>query len=275
MTGANHATRPKALILGASGGLGRAYAEALACDGFDLILSGRDSAKLDAVEAWIINRVDVGVSKVVADLCNPDDRARISSLLLAEPNLTWLVNASGIAQWREFITTPINAERALFELNLLAPIDLIRAAYNAFLGRSNATIVQIASGASFYSVPYLAAYCASKGAIVQFITAFREEVRDRGVSIQALCPGFVKTEMFTHAGANAERLPSWIWMSPERVVRESIRSAKRNRAICIPGLRYRLVLFASKWVPMSYSRRVAGWMFGRFEKYQLEARSHS
>ena len=157
----------------------------------------------------------------------------------------------------------------MFQLNLLVPIRLVRSAVEAFERRGGGQVIQIASAAAFFTVPFLSGYCATKTAIVQWLRSIRKENHASKVYVQALCPGFVKTEMFSKAGANADRLPRWIWMSPERVVRESLRAVKLNRTVCIPGRRYRMMIFGLKWVPSSISLWVAGRMFGNFLKYRV------
>jgi short-subunit dehydrogenase len=151
----------------------------------------------------------------------------------------------------------------------LVPVELLRSATQAFSSRGGGTIVHVASAAAFYSIPYLTGYCVTKDAIVQMLVCIREEIKGRGVCIQALCPGFVKTDIFARAGADVQKLPTWIWISPQQVVRESMRAVELDRAVCIPGLRYRLMLLGLKLVPAKISRRIAGRIFGNFSKYRM------
>jgi uncharacterized protein len=258
-----------ALVLGATGGIGQAYCRALAVNKFDLILSGRNVASLDALAEELRSKYAVDVQTLVADLCDAKGRTQVTEVLQNTPHLNWFVNAAGVAQWGASMELSLESQRQLLEVNLVVPMELVRSAIHAFQLRGGGTIVHIASAAAFFSVPFLASYCASKGAIVQWLTSIREEIRGKPICLQALCPGFVKTQMFSLAGADAERLPSWIWISPERIARESIRAAAKNHPVCIPGKRYRLMLLSMRLVPTSVSRRVAGWLFGNFSKYRI------
>jgi len=269
---ANLPARNTALVLGATGGLGKAYCKALASRQLNLIISGRNAMTLEALATELSSVHGVAVTTLVADLCNASDRSQVVALIEKNAKINWLVNSAGVAQWGKFMELSSASQQELFQVNLLTPLEFLRSAVEAFGSRGGGTIVHVASAAAFFSVPFLSCYCASKGAVVQAITSIREEIRGKGVCLQALCPGFVKTDMFARAGADADRLPSWIWMSPERIVRESIGAAKLNRSVCIPGKRYRLILFGMRWVPAQLSRRVAGWMFGNFSKYHISTR---
>lgn len=262
--------RSCALVLGATGGIGRAYCHALARRKCDLLISGRDTARLATLVEELKSLYAIEVNALPADLCSQMGYQQILSVLREDRSVRWLVNAAGIAQWGRFDTVSPEYEQSMFELNLLAPIGLIRAAIDAFRKKGGGAIVHVASTAAFFSVPYLAGYCATKGALVQWVSAISEECRGETVYLQACCPGFVKTDMFMRAGADAERLPAWIWMSADQVAQASLHAADRKRVICIPGVRYQLMLWFTKWVPASLTRRIAGWLFGDVSKYRLK-----
>ena len=271
-TKANSSAGNTALVLGATGGLGKAYCKALASRQFNLVISGRNAMALDVLATELGSEHGVAVNTLVADLCNASDCSRVLALLEQNAKINWLVNSAGVAHWGKFMELSLASQQELFQVNLLTPLELLRSAAEAFRRRGGGTIVHVASAAAFFSVPFLSSYCASKGAVVQAMTSIREEIRGDGVCLQALCPGFVKTEMFARAGADSDRLPSWIWMSPDRIARESIRAVELNRSVCIPGKRYHLMLFAMRWLPAQISRRVAGWLFGNFSKYRISTR---
>ncbi len=258
-----------ALVLGATGGLGQAYCHALARRNLDLILSGRNTLMLEKLRTELVAEYDVNVTTHVADLSVETDLQGVLHLIQNNEKLDWLINAAGLAQWGQFRELPSDNEQAMFQINLLTPLRLVRAAIEAFDSRGGGKVVHIASAAAFFTVPFLSGYCASKTAIVQWLRSIRHEFGGKKIYLQALCPGFVKTDMFAKAGASADKLPRWIWMSPERVVRESLRSLDCGRTVCVPGRRYRIMIFGMKWVPSAISVRVAAWMFGDFAKYRI------
>ena len=258
-----------ALVLGATGGLGKVYCHALAKCRLHLIISGRNEKALQALSNELVAAYNVEVETHIADLGCDASVESVIALIRCNERITSFVNATGVAQWGRYSEFSETSEQARFQINLLVPLRLVRSAVEAFERRGGGTVIQVASAAAFFTVPFLSGYCASKTAIVQWVRSIRQENHASKVYVQALCPGFVKTEMFSKAGANADRLPNWIWMSPERVVRESLRAVDLNRTVCIPGRRYRMMIFGLKWVPSSISIFVAGRMFGNFSKYRI------
>ena len=258
-----------ALVLGATGGLGKAYCHALAKCSLHLIISGRNEQALQALSNELVAAYNVEVETHIADLSFEANVEKVMALIRGNERIARFVNATGLAQWGHYTEFSEASEQAMFQINLWVPIQLVRCAVEAFEQRNGGKVIQVASAAAFFPIPFLSGYCATKMAIVQWLRSIRQENHASKVYIQALCPGVVKTQMFSKAGANADRLPSWIWMSPERVVRESLRAVELNRTVCIPGRRYRMMIFGLKWVPSSISIFVAGRLFGNFSKYRV------
>ncbi len=262
--------RQLALVLGATGGIGQAFCEALASSGFDLVISGRNVTKLESLGSQLTSKHGIEVEHRIWDLAKPDDVERIANYIQETKQLTWFINASGQAAWGRFHELSIQSQSELFQVNLLSPVKLLHAAINAFRERDQAAIIFVASAASFFSIPYISSYCSTKSGLVHLLASVHEELASTGIRIQALCPGFVKTDIFSIAGADINRIPSGLWLSPERVVRESLNAISKNKAIVIPGKRYRLLLWSTKWTPASINRRIAGWLFGSFDRFRLQ-----
>lgn len=261
--------RQLALVLGATGGIGQAFCEELASRGFDLVISGRNAAKLDSMAEQLASKHGIAVEYQVWDLAKPEDVDRVASYLEKNKRLTWLINSSGQAQWGRFHELSIESQTELFQVNLMSSVRLLHAAILAFQHRNQGTIIFVASAAGFFSVPYISSYCATKSGLVQLLVSVHEELSATGLRIQALCPGFVKTDMFAIAGADFNRIPPGIWLHPQRIVRESLNAIGKNKAVVIPGKRYRLMLWLTKWGPASISRRIAGRLFGSFDRFRL------
>ena len=250
-----------ALVLGATGGIGSAYCRALAERKLNLILSGRNEQALERMAAELSSEFGIHTRVIAGDLNCREHCHRMAEVLRHNRHLQYFVNAAGTAQWGSFAQLDAESERKLFEVNLLSSIELLRAAVNAFLPRGSGKVVHISSAAAFYTVPYLASYCASKAAALSVIRAIIEELRGQSITIQALCPGFVKTPMFALAGANVESIPRFLWISPQRVVAQSLRSLERGSGVCVPGLLYQVFAQSSRLVPSWLSTRIAGRMF--------------
>ncbi len=261
--------RQLALVLGATGGIGQAFCEELASRGFDLVISGRNAAKLDSMAKQLASKHGIGVEYQVWDLAKPEDVDRIASYLEENKRLTWFVNSSGQALWGRFHELSLESQMELFQVNLMSSVRLLHAAILAFRDRNQGSIIFVASAAGFFSVPYISSYGATKSGLVQLLVSVHEELSATGLRIQALCPGFVKTDMFAIAGADFNRIPLGIWLQPQRIVRESLNAIGKNKAVVIPGKRYRLMLWLTKWGPASISRRFAGRLFGSFDRFRL------
>jgi uncharacterized protein len=271
LNGLNIEPGDKALVLGATGGIGQVFCHALAESGLSLIISGRDEAALQRLSQSIQAEFNSPIEIRCWDLTHEADIQAAIACLEADAKITWLVNSSGLAGWGRFDETEPVKLQNLLQVNLVAATRLIQAAVLVFKDRRRGNIIHVSSFAGYFPVPFLASYTATKSGMIQLITALHRELRSTPIRIQALCPGFVNTPMFAKAGADTKKLPSIVWISPERVVRESLSGVQQNRAIVIPGRRYRLLKWGSRWIPTVWQASLAGWLFGQFDRYKLSS----
>src|SRR2546427_308464 len=139
-----------------------------------------------------------------------------------------------------------------------ALVRLTRAALPGMIARGRGAIINVSSLAAFVPGPYDAIYGATKAFVNSFTEALHEELRGTGVRVQALCPGFIHTELQQRAGIDISRLPAWVWMTPETVIEASLRALQRGQVVCVPGLGYRLLAMLIGAVPRRLGRRVTG-----------------
>src|SRR3954468_8775321 len=137
-------TRPKALITGASTGIGKAYAQKLARRGYDLVLVARDSARLEALAAEL-RQEGAGAEVLVADLTQTGDVARVEQKLEGDGAINFFLNNAGIATVEPQLKTSVATIEKLIALNVTAATRLALAAGRAFVARRSGTIVNIAS----------------------------------------------------------------------------------------------------------------------------------
>jgi hypothetical protein len=249
------ASGPAALVTGASSGIGEVFARRLSLKGYRLILVARRTERLNKLEAEIGNADFLG-----ADLALEADLDRVARRISEEPRLEFLVNnagfglpASGFAE-----AAPEDLDR-MHRLHILAIERLTRAALEGMIPRRKGTIINVSSVAGFLSTPYNLSYCATKAWINRFTEALWLELRcmRSEVRVQALCPGFTRTEFHRGAGMERRLVPGSFWMSPEAVVDASLRGLERNRWVVVPGWRYRLFLSLLRRLPESLSHRAA------------------
>jgi hypothetical protein len=128
--------------------------------------------------------------------------------------------------------------------------------------RGDGTIVVVASTAGMQPLPYSAGYSAAKAHVLTFAEALHEEVRRAGVTVTALCPGPVHTELFEKEDHPVERLPEPLWVDAPAVVRAGIEGAASGKRVVVPGALVRAGVTGGRYVPRWVTNRVIGRVFG-------------
>jgi uncharacterized protein len=251
-------TRPRAVVTGASTGIGAAFAAALARDHFDLMLVARSQERLHELAQHLRSTCGVTVEVAVADLTCATQLRDVEERLAggAAPDL--LVNNAGVATVGPFARLEADREEALIALNVVALARLTRAVLPAMLARRGGAIINVSSIAAFVPARFTATYGASKAYVNSFTEALHEELRGSGVRVQLLCPGFTRTEFCARAGVDAARIPSVAWMAPEAVVAASLAALRRGRLVCVPGAVNRTLIGLMRVVPRRFMRRLTG-----------------
>lgn len=244
-------------MTGASAGIGEAFARALAARHHDLVLVARRRDRLEALAKELAERHRVSVSVEAADLAEEPDLAALAAAIAADPP-DLLVNNAGFGTFGRF--AELEPERELEEIrtNVLAPVRLTRAALPGMLARGRGAVINVSSLAGEVPGPFTATYAATKAFVTSFSESLHEELRGSGVIVQALLPGFTRTEFQEVAGVDPGRVPSLAWLSAERVARSSLAALERGEAVCIPGAGYRLLGGLGALAPRGVARRVLG-----------------
>lgn len=244
-----------ALITGASSGLGAEFARQLAARGADVVLVARDRDALAVVAEEIRVAHGAGVEVLAADLLDPVDLAAVEARLAAE-RIDLLVNNAGFGLDLAFDATDVADEVRHLRLHVEVAMRLMHAALPVMLSRGGGRIINVASVAGF--VPR-GTYGAAKGWLISFSRWANVAYRRRGVTVTAVCPGFVHTNFHERLGLppGQEGVPPGLWLEAETVVREGLRDAARGRAVSIPSRRYRLLVAASRLLPDAVVVRVA------------------
>jgi len=251
-------TRPRAVVTGASGGIGAAFATALAREGYDLVLVARNAERLATLAEQLRARCSVDVELAVADLTNAAELRCLEAQIAADARLALLVNNAGVASLGPFARLDPDLEEALVRLNAVAPARLTRAALPGMLERGRGAIINVSSIASFVPTRFAATYSASKAYLNSFTEALHEELRGTGVRLQLLCPGFTRTEFAARAGADTGSIPAFAWMEAEAVADASLTALRRGRLVCVPGTVNRILSMLLRVLPRRLMRRLTG-----------------
>lgn len=245
----------RALVTGASAGIGTAFAESLARDRYDLILVARRRERLETIAQQLHKERGVHVEVLPADLT---DRAelRVVEKVLDDAKLDLLVNNAGFGTFGTFAQLEVDKEEEEVQLNVIALMRLTRAALPGMVARGRGGIINVSSMAALQPGPYNATYGATKAFVNSFTEAIHEELRGTGVRIQALCPGFTRTEFQEHAGVDTSDLPSFAWMTAAAVAEASLAALQRGDVVCVPGVANRAIATLASAAPRFLSRRV-------------------
>ena len=256
--------RPLAVVTGASAGLGREFSRQLAERGFDLLLVARDAERLKTLASELSAQYGITADPWPADLSRDDGMRTLAEFLARNDRVMLLVNNAGFGTKGKFATRPVSEQATMLELHVMAPMLLTRAVLPGMIARREGRIITVASVASFTASPGNVNYCATKAYQRVFCEALAMELAGTGVQVQALCPGFTHTEFHERMQIDKSKgIPSWAWLTAERVVRESLAAAFGDGpVVVIPGKRYRALVLALRYLPL-WVRRMLQERYGR------------
>jgi uncharacterized protein len=228
----------RALVTGASSGIGAAFAEELASRHVDLILVARDVDALDAVAARA-REAGSRVEVLPADLATDDGVAGVvTAIRQAAPRIDLLVNNAGLGQWGWFLDLPLDRAVESMRVNDIAVVELTHAAGTRMRDADGGSIIQVASMAAAFPAPQQAVYAASKAFLLNFGQALSQEWAGSGVTCTTVLPGLTRTNYFTRTGFDPGA-PAGRWMAAGEVARSSLAAAEKGQALCVPGRRNR------------------------------------
>ncbi|HJA60039.1 MAG TPA: SDR family NAD(P)-dependent oxidoreductase [Candidatus Brevibacterium intestinavium] len=250
---------PRALITGASSGLGRGYARTLASQGYDLVLVARDETRLRELAERLRTTRDTRVEVVAADLSTPDGIDAIRQVIDSE-TVDVLINNAGYGLRGRLLETDIAELNDQDRVLTGAVRELSLAAARRMDARGRGGIVNVSSLAA---VTTMGQYAASKASTLVFTEALAGELRGSPVTVTAVLPGFVRTEFHDRLGVDRPG-PAGIWLSVDQVVEQSLRDARAGRVVSVPGRMYSLVALAAPLVPRPLMRwGSSGFSFAR------------
>lgn len=258
--------RRRALVTGASAGIGLAFAERLARDQYDLVLVARSRDRLEEIAKRLREERGAGVEVLAADLTQAAALRAVEEVVADDATLDLLVNNAGFGTQGRFAELDIDREEEEIRLNVVALVRLTRAALPHMIQRGRGEIVNVSSMAGFYPGPFLATYGATKAFVTSFTESLTEELRETGVRVQALCPGFTRTEFQERASIDTSQIPGFAWMSAEEVVEASLDGLSRDELVVVPGNLNRALRAGASLLPRSIVRRAMAAASRRLEE---------
>ena len=250
------ATRPFAIVTGASRGIGAEYARALATRGFDLLLISRDKEQMNRLALELTGGHQVQVDSEALDLAEPDAAHRLYvAARQRRPTVNLLINNAGFGLFGEFVEMPMTRIQQMLRLHVNTVVESIRLFLPGMIEQRSGAIINVASIAGLFSIPYLAEYAATKAFLITFSEALAEEVRPFHVRVQVCCPGSTETDFHVTAGFKPKNPLGT--QSAAVVVAASLSALERGPTLVTVGWKGRIVFWLSRYVPRALLARAA------------------
>jgi short-subunit dehydrogenase len=264
------ATPGTALITGATSGIGAAFARQLAAQGHRLVLVARNAERLAAVADELSAKHRVDTTVLAADLATAAGCGPVEERLAADDPVDLLINNAGVTLNRSFLKSAADDEDRLLGLNVHAVMRLTHAALPGMVARRRGGIINVSSVSGFAAVMPGSTYPASKAWVMHFSEAIGLSVRQFGVRVMALAPGYTRTEFHDRAGINMSKTPAWLWLDADDVVREGLRDLSRGRLVSVPDWKYKTAAFAMRHAPRRLLHRASTDTRGRIGRDEVD-----
>lgn len=228
-----------ALITGASLGIGAAFAEALATRKTDLVLVARSEEKLHQLAQELQQKHNIKVEVLVQDLTAPGAAKSVFEAVTQKGiNVDILINNAGFGSYGTFSESSLPKQLEMIQLNISSLVDLTYQFLPQMQQRGSGTIINLGSIASFYALPYMSVYAATKAFVLSFSEALWAENQAKGVKVLAVCPGPTKTNFFDSArfeefasGSAGNQTAA----TPESVVKEAMKALEGQASTVVVG----------------------------------------
>lgn len=251
--------RPRALVTGASSGLGLAYCRQLATEQYDLVLVARHEERLAEVAMRLETDHGIRAEACAADLTTPEGIDGVCSVI-GSSQIDLLINNAGYGLKGGLLKTDLRLLEAQDVVLSGAVRELSLAAAKRMQSRGRGGIVNISSMAALTT---MGQYAASKAATMVFTEALAGELADSPITVTVVLPGFVRTEFHQRLGVRRAG-PGWIWLDAERVVATSLKDARAGKVVSIPGWQYSAASLCLPFIPRPLIRRASrGFSFRR------------
>jgi short-subunit dehydrogenase len=262
--------RHRALVTGASAGIGAEFARQLAARGCDLVITARRGERLQALASELRARHGVAVQVIADDLADPGAPARIIAATTSTGPIDILVNNAGYGVPGRYDKVDWQTHARFMQVLVTAPLELCHLLLPAMRERGYGRIVNVASLAGLIpgSMGHTL-YGATKSFLVKFSQSLHLENLSTGVHVSALCPGFTFSE-FHDVNDTRDQLsqstPEWLWMGADEVAAMGYEAAEANRPVCVTGAPNKAIAAFAKIVPDDWTLALMASQSGRFRK---------
>jgi uncharacterized protein len=257
----------RAVVTGASHGIGEALATELAARGHNLIITARREDVLDDLATRLADKYRVAVDVRPVDLTDPIQRAKLADEL-ATRNISVLCANAGAATLGPVAELDPAGERALVQLNVVGVHDLTLAVLPGMIERRAGGILISGSAAGNSPIPNNATYASTKAFLNTFSESLRGELRGSGVHVTLLAPGPVHTwpADSVDTAAAQKLVPDFLWISAEYTAKVSLDGLGRNKMRVVPGIPGKAMSAASQYLPRGIVATVMGRLYKKLRR---------
>jgi short-subunit dehydrogenase len=241
-----------ALVTGATAGIGESFTRMLASKGFNIVLVARDEARLHERAAALREKHGVQTFVLPADLATDFGCASVEEYL-KEFEVEVLVNNAGFGINKLFTMSALDSEQNLLDVLVRTPMRLMHVVLPQMKARNSGTIINVSSVASFIAG---GTYSASKSYLTVLSESLHTELRGTQVKVNALCPGFTRTEFHERGRMKMKGLPEFMWLDSDQLVARSWSDAQNGKAVSIPGWQYKLLVGFISILPRGMVRSI-------------------
>tara|TARA_B100000530_G_scaffold267684_1_gene180302 strand:+ start:695 stop:1471 length:777 start_codon:yes stop_codon:yes gene_type:complete len=249
--------RGRALVTGASSGIGLEIAKVLASQNYDLIICARRKKELDDLSIKITNRYKVNCRVIVADLTTEEG---VDLLVNNSEDVDILVNNAGFGILGDHFEMQLGRQLEMIELNIHALTRLSHEFGNLMVKKGKGRIMNVASIASYISGPSFAVYCATKAYVLSYSRALHKELKNKGVTVTALCPGYVTTGFQEVAGMELSKMEKLTSVPAKRVAEIAVKSMHKGKREVMPGIVNKPLPLVTKITPMWLQLIIVRWV---------------
>ena len=246
-----------ALITGASSGIGLEIAKVLASQNYDLIICARRKKKLEDLSIKITNQYKVNCRVIVADLTTEEG---VDLLVNNSEDVDILVNNAGFGILGDHFEMQLGRQLEMIELNIHALTRLSHEFGNLMVKKGKGRIMNVASIASYISGPSFAVYCATKAYVLSYSRALHKELKNKGVTVTALCPGYVTTGFQEVAGMELSKMEKLTSVPAKRVAEIAVKSMRKGKREVMPGIVNKPLPLVTKITPMWLQLIIVRWV---------------
>ena len=249
--------REVALVTGASSGIGLEIARILASQNYDLVICARREKELQDLAEEITRHYKVDCKVIVADLTTEEG---VDLLIKDSEEVDILVNNAGFGILGDHLDMQLGRQLEMIELNIHALTRLSHEFGNLMVKKGKGRIMNVASIASYISGPSFAVYCATKAYVLSYSRALHKELKNKGVTVTALCPGYVTTGFQEVAGMELSKMEKLTAVPVKKVAEIAVRSMQKGKREVMPGIVNKPLPLVTKINPMWLHLIIVKWV---------------